>query len=157
MCRCVFQLQTNVKTHSRWARAKAIEAKDICMVSYALPLTLGPFSIIFRWNINRAVNNNPLYWTMHGACITPCDVYASMIGRYAWTGSRDALGHSYSAENFPRLVPLALEYMSHRSIDYNCFSRDRTCQWAYQAGVQIESNLRVIVAIADYQGVISLW
>lgn len=40
------------------------------MVSYALPLTPGPFSIIFRWNINRAVNNNPLYWTTRGACIT---------------------------------------------------------------------------------------
>lgn len=100
MCRCVFQLQTNVKTHPRWAQAKAIEAKDICIVSYALPLTPGPFSIIFRWNINRAVNNNPLYWTMRGACITPRDVYASMIERYARAGSRDALDHSYSAENF---------------------------------------------------------
>lgn len=30
-------------------------------IDYTPRITLGPFSIIFRWNINRAVNNNPLY------------------------------------------------------------------------------------------------
>lgn len=96
---CVFRPQTNVKRHPRWVRAKTIEAKNIYTANYALPLTPGPFSIIFRWNINRAVNNNPLYWTMHSACITLYDSYASVIERYAWTGSRDALDHSYSVEN----------------------------------------------------------
>lgn len=45
---CVFRPQTNVKRHPRWVRAKTIEMKNIYTANYALPLTPGPFSIIFR-------------------------------------------------------------------------------------------------------------
>lgn len=60
-----------------------------------------------------------------------------MIERYAWTGSRDVLDHSYSVENFrdnPRLALLTLEYTSHsRSINYDHYSfHDQIRQKVYQ-------------------------
>lgn len=73
----------------------------------------------------------------HSACITLYDGYANVIERYAWTGSRDALDHSYSVENFrdiPRLASLTLKYTSYsRSINYDhCSFHDQIRQKVYQ-------------------------
>ena len=58
-------------------------------IDYTPRITLGPFSIIFRWNINRAVNNNPLYRGVRTHTHTHTQRRGSLFARiYACTQHR---------------------------------------------------------------------
>lgn len=108
---------------------------------YTLRITPGPFSIIFRWNINRAVNNNPLYRTVHrgyaratrrvlvhtsaSGRVSPCD-QKIRVSRAA-----NALGELKIHNTVFRAINIRTR-RHHRSINYysRCYSpsqRRRRC------------------------------
>lgn len=70
--------------------------------------------------------------------------------------ARDALGHSHSAENSRGTTFRAVNIRTHvsrRSIDRSCFSPAIEPRRPPES----KSNLRVIAAAADYQGVRDLF
>lgn len=151
----------------RWARAKARTARIYYMrgegegggwergrerggrggerIDYTPRITLGPFSIIFRWNINRAVNNNPLYRTVH---TTSHGIRVSMrvdtqmavvsvgeIKRYAWTVvvvRANALGANWKYAGGACVFRAINIRTGRRSINYDsccCYPREGEDTW----------------------------
>lgn len=68
--------------------------------------------------------------------------------------ARDALDHSYSTENFRGTASRAVNIRIHKVPKIN---RLQLFLSRFSEPSKIESNLRVIVAIADYQGVRDLF
>lgn len=113
-------------------------------IDYTPRITLGPFSIIFRWNINRAVNNNPLYRTVH---TTSHGIRISMrvdtqmavvsvgeIKRYAWTVvvRANALGANWKYAGGAGVFRAINIRTGRRSINYDsccCYPREGEDTW----------------------------